>query len=83
MKEGDYGDKCPLREVESEEMTELKPCPFCGGEGIVERDYPPSETPANDHEWVECKVCGATGPWHRVSRTHQAIIRGWNRRLKE
>ena len=48
-------------------MTDLKPCPFCGGDAIIERDFSPSDKPANDHEWAECKTCGATGPWHRVS----------------
>lgn len=65
----------------NDDTIRIIPCPFCGGEGIVERDYPPSDKPALDKEWVECLKCGATGPWHRVSRTHQAAIRGWNKRV--
>lgn len=65
-------------------MTELKPCPFCGSTRlIIERDYPQSNTPALDKEWVECLKCSATGPYHRVSRTHQAAIRGWNKRFDD
>ena len=65
-------------------MTELKPCPFCGSICLlIERDYPPSDKPALDKEWVECLRCGATGPWHKVSRTHKSVIRDWNRRVNE
>lgn len=60
-------------------MTEIKPCPFCGGRGFVE-----SETgPTRRIEWVECISCGATGRWHRASRSHGPAIRDWNRRVEE
>lgn len=62
---------------------ELKPCPFCGSTRVfIERDYPPSENPALDNEWVECLRCGATGPWHTVTRSHRVIISAWNRRVE-
>ena len=61
----------------------LKPCPFCGGKATIVRDYPPSKKPAMDNEWVECTKCGSTGRYHRITRSHSAVIRDWNRRVSE
>lgn len=38
-------------------MTDLAPCPFCGGPGVLSTSGPP---------WrVTCTTCGATGPERR------------------
>ena len=50
------------------EMTELKPCPFCGG----------SAQCTNPTTWqVWCAKCGAIGPW---KITREEAIEAWNRR---
>jgi Lar family restriction alleviation protein len=59
-------------------MTELKPCPFCGGEaetGYAINDY---------NRWgVICKCCGASvevEEWKGVEDTEGNAIAAWNRR---
>ena len=63
------------------EQAYLKPCPFCGGEPVLIRDYPPSKNPAMDDEWVECKGCHAMGPAWRIRRNHSQAVVEWNRRV--
>lgn len=46
-------------------MTNLKPCPFCGGE------------PKLMQAWVECKKCRAMAA---VSGTRNDAVSAWNRR---
>jgi Lar family restriction alleviation protein len=55
-------------------MTELKPCPFCGGEAKLISEY------ANAH-YVECKNCWAS-VW-RSCPTHEEAIEVWNRRAND
>lgn len=59
-------------------MKELKPCPFCGGEGVLQ-----------EHEFygyastygVVCFDCGSeTRQFYTNEKT---AIRAWNRRLEE
>ncbi len=38
--------------------TPLKPCPFCGGPGILKWDRGASTV-----HWIECETCGAKGQW--------------------
>lgn len=63
------------------EQAYLKTCPFCGGEPVLVRDYPPSKNPALDDEWVECRDCGAMGPAWRIRRNHSQAVVEWNRRV--
>ena len=55
---------------------ELKPCPFCGGEGVEILDY-------RERGWlyaIECLDCNAsTGP----QREKLDAIDAWNRRTGE
>lgn len=59
----------------------LKPCPFCGGEGVViirECEYPvnPKIRPSYG---VECKSCKAkTDPWYTCEEN---AVNAWNRRI--
>lgn len=52
-------------------MTELKPCPFCGGPAVLVRDEP-----TEGFCFVECGWCGAHGP----NTDEQHAIADWNRR---
>lgn len=68
-------------------MSELKPCPFCGGEPTVEREEigfltitcpncakPWSDVPAKDKWAADFDFCG----WDETS--DEAVIAAWNRR---
>ncbi len=52
-------------------MTDLKPCPFCGGE--------PKSKLSNGWMWIECRDCGAKGPAERFGHggDHDGA---WNKR---
>ncbi len=54
-------------------MTDLKPCPFCGG------DENGQELRVVEwmHFWVTCDACLATGP---EGKTQDAAKELWNRR---
>lgn len=52
-------------------MTELKPCPFCGGHGSLTDDY------RTDSVVVACEVCGAFGP---AGEDEEDAATLWNRR---
>lgn len=47
-------------------MTELRPCPYCGGKGAV-REAP--------DDWVQCERCGAQTP---DSATVESAVKKWN-----
>ena len=51
-------------------MSELKPCPFCGGTEIRGPEYA-----APDH-WIECERCEII----ITSRERKSAIKLWNRR---
>lgn len=65
-------------------MTELKPCPFCGGEAeekhmkrkkLFARFTFPHTT---YFVYIRCKLCGATTT---VKWTRENAIEAWNRRV--
>ena len=73
-------------------MTELKPCPFCGGEAkladnefgepvfdnnLAQVDFMYS---APDAFWVECKDCFAMSGSYN---TEEEAIEAWNRRAED
>jgi len=64
-------------------MTELKPCPFCGGgAAYVKHSAGVPKTMGFDH-WnaVACRVCGATvGACDRRFRNKDDAAAAWNLR---
>jgi len=65
-------------------MTELKPCPFCGGDAeLKEKEY----ATAGHKKWayVRCKVCEATSNYFSENLAYCAnekAIEAWNRRTE-
>lgn len=57
--------------------TQLKSCPFCGGEGAL--DGKPHGDGETAH-YVRCLSCGCEGPW---MKTEGNAIRLWNLRTPE
>lgn len=52
-------------------MTELKPCPFCGGK---------AELVSSIESWVRCKDCGAMT---KMKACDAGAIEEWNRRVND
>ena len=61
--------------VNTNELT-LKPCPFCGGEAILVKDF----SSFKDWTYVRCKECGAATS---VSGNAYKAIELWNKRVEE
>ena len=53
---------------------ELKPCPFCGGEGASH------QTALSGRFHVFCLACDAEGPWCNMEAE---AIAAWNRRTDD
>ena len=66
-------------------MSDLKPCPFCGGEAkdVVKRKRRIFEA------FVQCRKCNAksgvmlTEPFEKWNRAMEEAIEAWNRRASE
>ena len=59
-------------------MAELKPCPFCGGEAVLEHDYC-----ARGYSYVRCGKCGVKGFMFCMKfnkSSDEEAIEAWNRR---
>jgi Lar family restriction alleviation protein len=56
-------------------MSELKPCPFCGGDARLD------EQEIGVH-FVHCPACDVDGPW-RGQGAKDAIIAAWNSRATD
>ena len=54
-------------------MTELKPCPFCGGDILT-------VWWESDMCRIRCKNCNTKGPW---KVTEEKAIEAWNRRTED
>lgn len=68
-------------------MSELKPCPFCGGEAeIVKRDVEPQGDPWYGKKielFVGCKECGAClfdECFHEGFGSEEQAMSAWNKR---
>jgi len=55
------------------QKTELKPCPFCGGEALASYD-------SDDYPVVECQSCCARTDW--FDHIYNAI-EAWNKRVNK
>ena len=61
-------------------MSELKPCPFCGGEAKVV-EYWLKGIANKKHYWIECKACGVRKDNRRQGyRTRKNAVDAWNKR---
>lgn len=62
-------------------MIELKPCPFCGGEAML--DY---ECYGGGKSFVYCKSCRISTERFEISREYasdEKAIEAWNRRVSD
>lgn len=62
-------------------MSELKPCPFCGGEAVVEKHswYEEKTKAFTDHSYgIKCLGCFTEG--FQFYKTEEKAIEAWNRR---
>lgn len=60
-------------------MTELKPCPFCGGEAVFYKDLDPFVN--QEYAFVKCSVCGVSTPSYAMSGASvKDVAKHWNRR---
>ena len=58
--------------------TELKPCPFCGGEARVARGFNYGER--GSIRWVCCSKCGAMTR-SDLHKTEEDAAKAWNKRV--
>lgn len=56
-------------------MEQLKPCPFCGGEGVLVKDRTYTY-------WIRCRKCGVRQPYTKYNAPYEAI-EAWNRRVTD
>lgn len=60
--------------------TELKKCPFCGGEAELSH----GQFDGKGTSYVMCKRCAATGEFFSISFKHSSddmAVKAWNRRV--
>jgi len=61
---------------DNENISELLPCPFCGGEALVEREILRHQLIGT--RWrCHCSICGADGSPKKIK---QEAIKAWNTR---
>ena len=72
---------CVGKDIQENAMTELKPCPFCGGEAKLHIRYKPDE---KRYALIVCE-CGAQVKsedcWNYIEAEFKAI-EAWNRRAE-
>lgn len=71
--------------MSKEKQIELKPCPFCGGEGKLNEHWESAGMGANAREfYVSCKSCRAHGgmasEFFENGDLRAKAIERWNRR---
>lgn len=58
-------------------MAELKKCPFCGGEAVLE------ELEHDDYKEYLVYCCECSGMVEEWRKTKEEAIEAWNRRVEE
>lgn len=71
-------------EKQSNPVTELKPCPFCGGKAMIQT-FVSNSIPRYATAICYCEKCNASGKWfedvnHDGTFIYKAI-EAWNRRI--
>lgn len=62
-------------------MSELKPCPFCGGNAVlIQRAFKTGFYPSGGTYYVHCKSCLITT---QPRRKKEPVIETWNRRAEK
>ena len=61
-------------------MSELKLCPFCGGEASHDMAALPSDHPKFGTAWIVCHTCGTTGTMFDFRTDAEVIESQWNTR---
>ena len=76
-------------------MDELKPCPFCGGEGTMVSRVDKVLILSGKCWFIQCKKCGSQGAecyehlaapekeYKAINQAWKDAIEAWNRRVKE
>lgn len=62
---------------------ELKPCPFCGGEAKLARNYIIIKGKSEKSSWVYCTKCSSKTTYFlrsKVERYMSTAAEAWNRR---
>lgn len=60
-------------------MTELRPCPFCGGKAKLYRDRPIGVSPCMIKPHIDCTECTAS----MYASSAVQVIEAWNRRMTD
>lgn len=63
-------------------MTELKKCPFCGGEAEQD-DYTQNEYMFHGTGWIGCKKCRVFIDYKNGDYGKNQAIEAWNRRVND
>jgi len=58
----------------------LKPCPFCGMEGVIKFDDTPCYHGSTGWYFVQCAKCGAESGY---KNEESEAIKAWNKRVTE
>lgn len=57
----------------------MKPCPFCGGEGKIKEAVVPTSGGGYVRGWVGCPGCGVYIQWNHDPA---GAVKKWNRRYE-
>lgn len=64
-------------------MSELKPCPFCGGVNIILSYDPEGKIDTEGRQWSWTAVCGKCCSTSGLTHSRDAAIESWNRRVDD
>lgn len=58
-------------------MAELKPCPFCGGEALLE----PYRARKGYEASIQCNQCLCSITYDKEETAIEDVVKAWNRRV--